>query len=149
MLGLLIVIALVAVPLLLLMRLSILMLARLFGVVSHSEVATRAEFARIREQLLLGGSSASGVSKLAAAPLATIPHAATLPATILAAAPPATLPLVATPSALIPPTALPAAAVPSLPAREEPAQPHWRTCPECGAHVASVAVTCVQCGRPQ
>jgi hypothetical protein len=56
--GLLIVLALVAVPLALLARLSILMLARLLGVVSHSEVATRAEFARIREQLLLGNGSA-------------------------------------------------------------------------------------------
>jgi outer membrane biosynthesis protein TonB len=118
MLGLLIVIALVAVPLLLLMRLSILMLARLFGVVSHSEVATRAEFARIREQLLLGGSSTSAASNLAAAP----PNLAAVPS----GGPP-----------------------PPAPAHEESAQPHWRTCPECGARVPSVAVTCIQCGGPQ
>lgn len=57
MVGLLIVIVLVTVPLVLVARLSIMMLGRLFGVVSHSEVATRAEFARIREQLILGPDS--------------------------------------------------------------------------------------------
>ncbi|HEY7962148.1 MAG TPA: hypothetical protein VID29_09520 [Solirubrobacteraceae bacterium] len=61
MVGLVIVIVLVAVPLLLVTRLSIEMLARLFGVVSHSEVATREEFARIREQLLLGVDSSARV----------------------------------------------------------------------------------------
>lgn len=58
MVGLLIVIALVAVPLILMARLALMMLGRLFGVVSRSEVATRAEFARIREQLLLSPDSA-------------------------------------------------------------------------------------------
>jgi hypothetical protein len=49
--SLLIILALVIVPLALIAKLSFTVLARLLGVVSQSEVATRAEFARIREQL--------------------------------------------------------------------------------------------------
>jgi hypothetical protein len=49
--SLLILLALVTVPLALIAKLSFTVLARLLGVVSQSEVATRAEFARIREQL--------------------------------------------------------------------------------------------------
>jgi hypothetical protein len=60
--GLLIVIALVAVPLILMARVALMMLGRLFGVVSRSEVATRAEFARIREQLLLSPDSAPALA---------------------------------------------------------------------------------------
>jgi hypothetical protein len=50
--SLLIILALVTVPLALIARLSLTVLARMLGVTSQSEVATRAEFARIREQLL-------------------------------------------------------------------------------------------------
>jgi hypothetical protein len=67
-LGLLIVIVLVAVPLVLVARLSIVMLGHLFGAVSRSEVATRAEFARIREQLLLSPDSARGLASDPPAP---------------------------------------------------------------------------------
>lgn len=71
MLGLLIVIVLVAVPLVLVARLSIMMLSRLFGMVSRSEVATRAEFARIREQLLLSPDNARGLASEPSAPTST------------------------------------------------------------------------------
>jgi hypothetical protein len=50
--SLLIILVLAIVPLALIARLSFTVLARLLGVVSPSEVATRAEFDRIREQLL-------------------------------------------------------------------------------------------------
>lgn len=59
MIGLLIIVALVAVPLALVARQSLLVLARLFGVVSRSEVVTRLEFERIREQMLSSAPPAS------------------------------------------------------------------------------------------
>lgn len=71
MISLLIVLALVTVPLALIARLSFTVIARLLGVVSQSEVATRAEFARIREQLLAtagdGGTPAVTVEERAPA----------------------------------------------------------------------------------
>ena len=58
--SLVIILALVTVPLALIARLSFTVLARLLGVVSQSEVATRAEFARIREQLLATAGEGEG-----------------------------------------------------------------------------------------
>jgi hypothetical protein len=58
--SLLIVLALVTVPLALIARLSLTVLARMLGVTSQSEVATRAEFARIREQLLATAGDGEG-----------------------------------------------------------------------------------------
>ena len=68
MISLLIILALVAVPLALIAKLSLTVLARLLGVASPSEVATRAEFDRIREQLLATADDVGPEPQLGEAP---------------------------------------------------------------------------------
>jgi hypothetical protein len=69
--SLLIILALVAVPLALIAKLSLTVLARLLGVASPSEVATRAEFDRIREQLQATADDGGYEPPLEAAPAPT------------------------------------------------------------------------------
>jgi hypothetical protein len=66
--SLLIILALVALPLALIAKLSLTVLARLLGVASPSEVATRAEFDRIREQLQATADDSGPEPRLEEAP---------------------------------------------------------------------------------
>jgi hypothetical protein len=139
MISLLIILALVMVPLALIARLSFTVLARLLGVVSQSEVTTRAEFARIREQLLATAgdaeeSSRQGESQLSARVMTqTTDTVEQLPGkkfgtsrdTIGGRAP-----------------ADPAESQ----APSEPSVAQWRQCPTCSASVPSSASVCLQCG---
>jgi hypothetical protein len=125
--SLLIVLALVSVPLALIARLSLTVLARLLGVVSQSEVTTRAEFARIREQLL-----ATAVDhEQSPAP----PSAGTAPGASAVAA----IGQQREGSVSVHEPAAENAAFPS-------GSLEWRSCSACGTDVPSTASLCLQCG---
>jgi hypothetical protein len=122
--SLLIVLALVTVPLALIARLSLTVLARMLGVTSQSEVATRAEFARIREQLLArAGDGEEPARSASRQPGAAETHVADAlersGSATLNNSPGATL---------------------------EPAVAQWHRCPTCEASVPSTARICLQCG---
>jgi hypothetical protein len=134
--SLVIVLALVMVPLALIARLSVTVLTRLLGGVSQSEVATRAEFARIREQLLAtagdGDEHPEGRElDVAAAHLqsASEPAGDRVGRATLGVAPEPAL----AESAELQPDIAPNVA-------------EWRRCPTCAADVASTARICLQCG---
>ncbi len=114
--SLLIVLALVTVPLALIARLSLSVLARMLGVTSQSEVATRAEFARIREQLL--ARAGDGGMPVQDAPRQPGVAAAQV-GDMLEHSPGAT---------------------------PEPPVAQWHRCPTCAASVPSTASVCLQCG---
>jgi hypothetical protein len=127
--SLLIVLALVTVPLALIARLSLTVLARMLGVTSQSEVATRAEFARIREQLLArAGDGEEPVRNAPHQPGATATQA-TQAADALGHSRTATLE--------------PSGETPETP---EPNVARWHRCPTCEASVPSTARICLQCG---
>ncbi len=122
MISLLIVLALVTVPLALIARLSLTVLARMLGVTSQSEVATRAEFARIREQLLAragdGGVPAQDASRHPGVTVAQVGDT-----------------LEHSPGAILEPPVAP-----------EPPVAQWHRCPTCAASVPSTATVCLHCG---
>jgi hypothetical protein len=137
--SLVIILALVMVPLALIARLSFTVLARLLGVVSQSEVATRAEFDRIREQLLATAGDDEGSGKLT-----TRQADVTAPQVD---APARSRPTLRRQSrgTLQGRTPARSAAVVQPPA-PEPAVAEWRECPTCMASVPSTASICLQCG---
>jgi hypothetical protein len=132
--SLLIVLALVSVPLALIARLSLTVVARLLGVVSPSEVTTRAEFARIREQLLATAGDGEWQSGPPTRPAdVTAAHGRSAVAEFV-------------PELLERPSGVPEATGerPVLPPEELPLE--WRSCPACAAEVPSTASLCLQCG---
>lgn len=136
MISLLIILALVTVPLALIARLSFTVIARLLGVVSQSEVATRAEFARIREQLLAtAGDGVQPVGDRQRQPAVAPVEAAEEPKRSGGVA-------VEQPVAVEPHSAGSVAAQLS----SEPAVAVWHSCPTCAASVPSTARICLQCG---
>jgi hypothetical protein len=142
MISLMIILALVTVPLVLIARLSFTVLARLLGVVSQSEVATRAEFARIREQLLATagdvGEALDGAARQPDLAVAQVGGTGQLGGAAIDL-PRATV-REQTPAR---PEGRQSAAKPSA---AEPTVAEWRRCPTCTASVSSTASMCLQCG---
>ena len=128
--SLVIILALVTVPLALIARLSFTVLARLLGVVSQSEVATRAEFARIREQLL--ATAGEGEGQLEGSPRAPDAAAAHVGDIISGRLGDVTAGRLGGAAAKL--------------AVAAPAAVEWRQCPTCTAIVPSTASICLQCG---
>jgi hypothetical protein len=145
MISLVIILALVTVPLVLIARLSFTVLARLLGVVSQSEVTTRAEFARIREQLLAtagdDGVSAEGAGREpdSGGPThrggAIEPQGGAVLEQPRSAAPERRAARSGAQRPVI-----------NLSAAEQLAAAEWRRCPTCMASVSSTASMCLQCG---
>lgn len=138
MISLVIILALVTVPLVLIARLSFTVLARLLGVVSQSEVATRAEFARIREQLLATAGDCEQVSRGARG----VPDAAVLGIGREATERPHGRAIQKSPEPAM--GQEPADLVAS--SATAPAEAQWRRCPKCATNVPSTASMCLQCG---
>jgi hypothetical protein len=137
--SLVIILILVSVPLALILRLSFAVLARLLGVTSPAEVATRAEFARIREQLLAtaGDDPSSPRPTLSVSPAQNGSSALAAPHPGRERSPGAES------------TSGGKAGVPREPQStfsSEPPAAHWRGCPSCAAEVPSTASLCLRCG---
>jgi hypothetical protein len=133
-----IILALVMVPLALIAKLSLTVLARLLGVVSQSEVATRAEFARIREQLLATAGDGEVSSR----------GAQRQPGVAAAQPGGASEQLSDEVSQSSRGGARERASRGSTAERLDvaPGLAEWRQCPTCAASVASTARICLQCG---
>lgn len=134
MISLLIILALVAVPLTLIAKLSLTVLARLLGGVSQSEVATRAEFARIREQLQATAADGQMSPTEQPIPLASVSQSPELPELSLAQS------HVAGDAQATAETAGSAGAGDHSPAAQ------WSECHSCTARVPGTARVCLQCG---